>query len=104
MVEYWSKILGSSDYLQQGGLAPTDTRRRYPHFWVHGPFNSFGYDSGIPQVMKQDREGVWQFDFMIEWPTEFQLNAWGVNPDGTPDLTRVFGDPDGDGILDRLSP
>ncbi|KAL8668001.1 MAG: hypothetical protein Q9168_007129 [Polycauliona sp. 1 TL-2023] len=104
MVQYWSKILGSSDYVQQGDLVPTATRRRYPHFWVHGPFNNFGYDSGLPQVMSQDREGDWEFDFMAEWPTVFQLNVWGVNPDGTPDLTRVFGDPDGDGVLDRLSP
>lgn len=54
--------------------------------------------------MRQDREGIWKFDFMTEWPSVFQLNAWGINPDGTPDLTRVFGDPDMDGILDRLSP
>ena len=104
MVQYWSRILGSSDYLQQGDLRPTNTRRRYPHFYVHGPYNSFGYDSGLPQVMEQDAGGIWTFQFMTEWPTTFQLNAWGVNPDGTPDLTRVFGDPDNDGILDRLSP
>ncbi|KAI4251057.1 MAG: hypothetical protein LQ352_005095 [Teloschistes flavicans] len=54
--------------------------------------------------MKQNRQGIWKFNFMTEWPTVFQLNAWGINPDGTPDLTRVFGDPDEDGILDRLSP
>ncbi|KAL8851905.1 MAG: hypothetical protein Q9221_003229 [Calogaya cf. arnoldii] len=103
-VQYWSKILGSSDYIQEGDLAPKAIRRRYPHFFVHGPYNSFGYDSGLPQVMNQGPDGLWKFDFMTEWPTTFQLNAWGVNPDGTPDLTRVFGDPDGDGILDRLSP
>ncbi|KAL8886169.1 MAG: hypothetical protein Q9215_006085 [Flavoplaca cf. flavocitrina] len=104
MVQYWSKIIGSSDYMQQGDLVPRAVRRRYPHFWVHGPYNSFGYDSGLPQVMSQDRQGDWIFNFMTEWPTTFQLNVWGVNPDGTPDLTRVFGDPDNDGILDRLSP
>lgn len=104
MVQYWSRILGSSDYIQQGDLAQTATPRRYPHFFVHGPYNSFGYDSGLRQVMNQDRKGIWKFDFMTEWPTTFQLNAWGINPDSTPDLTRVFGDPDNDGILDRLSP
>ncbi|KAL8855438.1 MAG: hypothetical protein Q9178_007906 [Gyalolechia marmorata] len=104
MVQYWSRILGSSDYIQQGDLAPDVTVRRYPHLFVHGPCNNFGYDQGLQQAMNQDREGIWTFDFMTEWPTTFQLNAWGINPDGTPDKTRVFGDPDGDGILDRLSP
>ena len=104
MVQYWSMIIGSSDYMQQGDLVPRAVRRRYPHFWVHGPYNSFGYDSGLPQVMNQDLQGDWIFNFMTEWPTTFQLNVWGVNPDGTPDLTRVFGDPDNDRILDRLSP
>lgn len=72
--------------------------------FVHGPYNAFGYDNGLPHTMRQDREGIWTFDFMTEWPTVFQLSAWGINPDGTPDLTRVFGDPDSDNILDRLSP
>ena len=72
--------------------------------FVHGTFNAFGYDDGLRHTMKQDQQGIWKFDFMTEWPTVFQLNVWGINPDGTPDLTRVFGDPDYDGILDRLSP
>lgn len=104
MVQYWSRMIGSSDYIQQGDLSQTAKPRRYPHMFVHGPFNSFGYDNGLRHTMQQDREGIWKFDFMTEWPTVFQLNVWGINPDGTPDLTRVFGDPDGDGILDRLSP
>ena len=104
IVQYWSRMLGSSDYIQQGDLSPSTKPRRYPHMFVHGTYNSFGYDGGIPHTMEQDREGTWKFDFMTEWPTVFQLNAWGINPDGTPDLTRVFGDADADGILDRLSP
>ncbi|KAL8830931.1 MAG: hypothetical protein Q9170_005505 [Blastenia crenularia] len=104
MVQYWNRILGSSDYIQQGDLSPTNKPRRYPHMFVHGTYNNFGYDNGLPHVMQQDGRGIWKFNFMTEWPTVFQLNAWGINPDGTPDLTRVFGDPDNDGILDRLSP
>ncbi|KAL8728257.1 MAG: hypothetical protein Q9181_005404 [Wetmoreana brouardii] len=104
IVQYWSRMLGSSDYIQQGDLDQTATPRRYPHMFVHGTFNGFGYDNGLPHTMQQDRQGIWKFDFMTEWPTVFQLNVWGIDPDGTPDLTRVFGDPDEDGILDRLSP
>ncbi|KAI4094491.1 MAG: hypothetical protein L6R37_007234 [Teloschistes peruensis] len=104
MVQYWSRTLGSSDYIQQGDLSRTATPRRYPHMFVHGTYNSFGYDNGLRHTMEQNRQGIWKFNFMTEWPTVFQLSAWGINPDGTPDLTRVFGDPDEDGILDRLSP
>ncbi|KAL8948183.1 MAG: hypothetical protein Q9222_005608 [Ikaeria aurantiellina] len=104
MVQYWSQMLGSSDYIQQGDLGLNATPRRYPHFFIHGTYNSFGYDNGLRHTMQQNGTGIWIFDFMTEWPTVFQLNAWGINPDGTPDLTRVFGDPDYDGVLDRLSP
>jgi alpha-1,3-glucan synthase len=41
---------------------------------------------------------------MAEWPDSFQLNVWGMNPDGKPDASAVFGDIDGDFILDRLPP
>ncbi len=31
-------------------------------------------------------------------------DEWGINPDGFPDQTGVFGDADGDGVLDRMPP
>jgi alpha-1,3-glucan synthase len=31
-------------------------------------------------------------------------DTWGINPDGIPDQTSVFGDVDGDSILDRMPP
>jgi alpha-1,3-glucan synthase len=33
-----------------------------------------------------------------------QLNVWGMNPDGKPDESFVFGDLDNDGVLDRMPP
>ena len=33
-----------------------------------------------------------------------QLNVWGINPDGKPDESFVFGDLDNDGVLDRMPP
>ena len=71
---------------------------------IHGSYNHFGYDSGLDHTMKQDIRGLWQYDFMTEWPSHFQCNVWGSNPDGQPDLTRAFGDIDSDGVLDLLSP
>ena len=104
-VEYWSQKTGSSNHQQQGDLAGSNSKvRRYPHMFVHGSFNQYGYDSGLPQTMSQKENGIWQYDFMTEWPSELQVNVWGSNPDGQPDLTRAFGDVDQDGILDLLDP
>ena len=104
-VQYWGQLVGSSDHLQQGDLAGTNAvPRRYPHFFIHGSFNQYGYDSGLPSTMEQDQNGTWQFGFMDEWPSEFQANVWGVDEDGQPDQTRGFGDVDNDTVLDLLSP
>jgi alpha-1,3-glucan synthase len=32
------------------------------------------------------------------------FNIWGINPDNLPDQSIIFGDVDGDGILDRVPP
>ena len=72
--------------------------------FVHGSFNEYGYDSGLPATMHQNNDGLWQYDFMTEWPAEFQANVWGVTPEGHPDLTRAYGDVDNDTVLDLLSP
>lgn len=104
MVQYWGSLIGSSDHMQQGDLEARQHPRRYPHMFVHGSFNEYGYDSGLPATMHQGEDGFWQYDFMAEWPTEFQANVWGVTPAGKPDLTRAFGDVDNDTVLDLLSP
>jgi alpha-1,3-glucan synthase len=41
---------------------------------------------------------------MTEWPSKFQLSIWGINPDGKPDQTFVYGDTDNDTVLDRSNP
>ena len=103
-VEYWSQKTGSLG-IQQGGLAGSDQiPRRFPHLFLHGSWNSYGYDSGLDNTMRQDDNGTWQYDFMTEWPSEYQINAWGSNPDGQPDLTRAYGDVDLDNILELISP
>lgn len=104
MVQYWSQLTGSSNHVQQGDLEANTIPRRYPHIFVHGSFNEYGYDAGIANTMEQNDSGIWEYDFMNEWPSEFQVNVWGVNHDGKPDLTRAFGDVDNDGVLDLLAP
>jgi alpha-1,3-glucan synthase len=105
-VQYWSKKSGSSSQMQEGDLNPKALQagRRWPHLFLHGSFNEYGFDAGIFNVFAQDTSGYWNFNFMTEWPTNWQANIWGINPDGLPDLTGAYGDVDGDQVLDRLPP
>ncbi|KAJ5666320.1 uncharacterized protein N7477_008768 [Penicillium maclennaniae] len=103
-VEYWSRFTGSSDYVQEGDGPDWQMPRRFPHLFFNGPFNEYGYDSGLANTVKQDSDGFWKFRFMAEWPAQGQLNVWGINPDGQPDQSYIYGDSDGDSILDRLPP
>lgn len=104
IVQYYNKLSGSSDYIQHGDLEDI-TPRRLPHLFAHGAFNQFGYDAGISNEFSLDPvDGLWKYQFMTEWPATTQLNLWGINPDGQPDTTGVFGDADGDGVLDRMPP
>ncbi|KAK3331221.1 putative cell wall alpha-1, 3-glucan synthase [Apodospora peruviana] len=102
-VQYWSKMLGSSSFMQAGDSVPQKARR-FPHVFAHGTFNKFGFDGGIKNAMSLTADGEWEVHLMDEWPTNFQLNIWGINPDSKPDAGFVYGDVDGDGILDRMPP
>ena len=71
---------------------------------MHGPFNKYGFDSGIDDSLRLKENGRWEFNLMAEWPSTFQFNIWGINPDGKPDQTWVLGDVDNDTVLDRMPP
>lgn len=106
-VQYWSRVTGSSNHLQEGDVfeaVSSKPPRRFPHAFVHGPFNAYGFDAGFSNTMWQDKAGIWNWDLMTEWPAQFQVNIWGINPDGLPDMTKAYGDIDNDTVLDRLSP
>ncbi|KAJ5179972.1 alpha-1-3-glucan synthase [Penicillium capsulatum] len=105
-VEYWSRWTGSSDYVQEGDADwKSDVPRRYPHAFFNGPFNQYGYDAGLDNLIELDTEdGYWKYHFTSEWPAVGQLNIWGINPDGKPDQSWVLGDADGDNVLDRMPP
>ncbi|KAI9835518.1 MAG: hypothetical protein M1819_001969 [Sarea resinae] len=107
ILQYWSNMTASSNHYQHGDLqtsGKTVPPRRFPHLFVHGPYNQYGFDAGLTSEMSQDKNGTWLFDFMTEWPTSFQLSEWGVDPDGQPDQTMILGDVDNDLVLDRLPP
>lgn len=104
MVQYWSKMAGSASVIQHADLETNQPPRRFPHIFAHGSFNQFGYDSGLNDELQLQNSGNWEFHFMSEWPDSLQLNIWGMDADGQPDETYVFGDVDGDMVLDRLPP
>jgi alpha-1,3-glucan synthase len=105
-VEYFSKLAGSSDHVQQADL-DVEYQRRFPHIFLNGPYNAYGYDAGLNNEMKLVGDNQWSLDWMVEWNEKgslAQANVWGINPDGNPDKTYVMGDADGDSILDRMPP
>ncbi|KAB2571997.1 Cell wall alpha-1,3-glucan synthase ags1 [Lasiodiplodia theobromae] len=106
IVEYWSRMASSSHHVHHGDLAESQPARRWPHAFVEGHFNEFGFDAGLPNAMAldDDEDGVWRFNISAEWPMQAIINVWGMNPDGLPDKSMQLGDVDRDGVLDLLPP
>ena len=106
IVHYWSKITGSADHVQHADLGRLNKPpRRWPHVFVEGKWNQFGYDGGLENEMTQDSEsGLWKFNLVAEWPNNIIVNVWGMNPDGFPDKSAAYGDVDRDHVLDWLPP
>ncbi|KAF1980071.1 hypothetical protein BU23DRAFT_585904 [Bimuria novae-zelandiae CBS 107.79] len=102
-IRYWSEMAGSMEHVQHGG-AGFELSRRWPHMHVTGPWNLYGFDSGLPDEMRNTGKGQWHFDIMTEYPTRVILSVWGINPDGQPDKSKLYGDVDHDGVLDWLPP
>jgi len=105
IVQYWSRLAGSSNHILHAdanweGRPP----RRFPHLFAHGPFNDFGFDGGLRNKFIEGPDGIMKLHLMTEWPSKIQLNVWGMNPDGKPDQTFVFGDIDNDTVIDRMPP
>ena len=105
IMQYYNSMTGSSDHIQHADLGQENLpARRFPHLFLNGPFNQYGFDGGLLNNFNLKDNGLWVYNFMTEWPTSVQVNEWGVNPDGQPDQTGVFGDVDKDNILDRMPP
>ena len=105
IMHYWSAMTGSSDHVQHADLDRDDLPpRRWPHAFVQGSWNQYGFDGGLANEMTMDSDGLWKFSLVAEWPTELIVNVWGMNPDGVPDKSAAFGDVDGDHVLDWVPP
>ncbi|KAK1579891.1 alpha-1,3-glucan synthase [Colletotrichum navitas] len=103
VVQYYSKLLGSSAYMVHADLG-YDTPRRIPHMYAVGKFNQFGYDSGLTMSLKHESASQWAWHYMDEWPNYFKFSIWGMNPDKQPDQSFIYGDVDGDHVVERLPP
>lgn len=105
-VQYFSRLTGSSDYIQEGDYGwKENSVRRFPHLWFNGPFNQYGYDAGVDNQMRFDPKTLrWNYDFVYEWPAVGQLNAWGIDPSGVPDNTEVYGDVGNSSTILKLPP
>ena len=105
-VEYFSRLGGTSDHVQEADVG--SKQRRFPHMFLNGPYNQYGFDAGLNNKMKQSSDNNdWILHWFVEWSkggSLAQINIWGVNPDGQPDQTIVMGDADGDSVLDRMPP
>ncbi|ORY55827.1 uncharacterized protein BCR38DRAFT_461815 [Pseudomassariella vexata] len=103
IVQYWSAMAASAEHLQHADL-DSNTARRWPHAFVLGTWNTWGYDDGLDSAMSLKSNGTWTFNLATEWPSKTTINVWGVDPDGLPDKAMEFGDVDGDHVLDWLHP
>ncbi|KAF4552111.1 Cell wall alpha-1,3-glucan synthase-like protein [Elsinoe fawcettii] len=104
-LQYWSRMTGSSSHIQEGDIVDSIfATRRFPHLFLHGSWNQYGYDAGIPNEMEHTDNSTWTYDFLTEWPSQFQVNVWGMTEDGLPDVSAAYGDVDNDTVLDRISP
>ena len=104
IVQYWSRLAGSSNHAQSADLGVGPLQRRFPHLFLEGRFNQYGFDEGFANQMQMDIDNVWRFNFVHDWPARISANVWGINPDGKPDQSRIYGDIDGDYVLDRIPP
>lgn len=105
ILEYWNRMTGSSSHIQHGDYDwDINKPRRYPHLFLNGPYNQYGYDAGTRNQLELGSNGTWTFNFMAEWPAQAHVNVWGLNPDGKPDQTYIMGDVNEDSVLDRLPP
>ncbi|KAL8701695.1 MAG: hypothetical protein Q9224_000388, partial [Gallowayella concinna] len=105
VAHYWSEKTGSSEHVQHADLNRGDLPlRRWPHAYVEGSWNQWGYDNGLSNEMTLASHGNWEYDLVAEWPTVSVVNVWGMNPDGVPDKSMAFGDVDGDRVLDWVPP
>ncbi|CAK5276043.1 unnamed protein product [Mycena citricolor] len=98
MVQYWNSMTMTVESVVHADYGYTGASRRVPGFMARGPFNSWGFDQGLPNKFELNTQGDWEFEFMSQWPAYIELAVFDILGD------YFYGDVDGDGVLDRLPP
>ncbi|KAJ5639926.1 uncharacterized protein N7484_007788 [Penicillium longicatenatum] len=106
ILQYWSKMAGSSQHVQHMDLrGAKKSPRRFPHLFAIGDFNKYGQDIGLKNTFSlDDKIKAWKFHLSAEWPSKFQVNVWGINPDKKLDQTFLLGNTLNSSRLNRLQP
>lgn len=104
VLQFWSQAAASAEHFQHADLEQATTQRRWPHAFVLGSWNEWGYDDGLTSAMELTSNGTWMLNLAAEWPVQTTVNVWGMDPDGLPDKTMQYGDVDLDGVLDWIHP
>ncbi|EEB07807.1 alpha-1,4-glucan synthase Ags1 [Schizosaccharomyces japonicus yFS275] len=103
-VQYWSDIAASANHMQEGDHG-YQYRRTVPNMFLMGPFNEWGYDSGVSNKFTQVDDDTWEVNFVSStYPAIIQFNAWGVNSDKEPDKTKIYGSQGNTSALMRTAP
>ncbi|CAB38509.1 cell wall alpha-1,3-glucan synthase Mok13 [Schizosaccharomyces pombe] len=101
IVQYWSRLTASANYIQEGGLGSLSS---FPHLYMNGPYNQWGFDSGIPNRLIY-KNCSWHKTFISDvFPTKFQFNVYNFDESGMPDQKKVYGTIGNSTVLVRLPP
>jgi alpha-1,3-glucan synthase len=92
----WSQATLSSSAVKHADIGVSQPRR-FPQLIARGIYNTWGFDLGLPNLLQQNEDGLWELELMAIWPSYIQLNVWGFDD-------FFYGDVDGDGVMDRLPP
>jgi alpha-1,3-glucan synthase len=102
-VQYWCEACGSSAFVVHSewnvtGNQPVQESKyfTFPSFHLLGEFNQYGNDGAYPISMKKVN-GEWEFSLVWHFPTNVTLDVYL-------DAKFVYGDVDGDKVIDRLPP
>lgn len=71
----WSQAALSTSAVVHADYGYSGHPRRVPQFLARGPFNQWGFDQGLPNLMTQNEDGKWELEIMASWPTYVQLNG-----------------------------
>ncbi|EPX71067.1 alpha-1,3-glucan synthase Mok13 [Schizosaccharomyces octosporus yFS286] len=101
-VQYWNRITASPNHIQEGSIGKLGS---FPHLYMNGPYNEWGFDAGIPNKLKFNDDFTWRKSIISEiFPSKLQFNVYNVDEYGRPDQKRVYGSNGNSSVLSRLPP